>query len=57
MNFRNITETDYSNLPNFEKFVQDRGFEFDTENELKSAYNRYQKIQNGALLSEEEFLV
>ena len=50
------TAKKYNELSDFEKFVLDRGHEFDTEAELQSAYERFRKTQHGTLLSLEEFL-
>ncbi|MDD2956392.1 MAG: hypothetical protein PHD67_08770 [Oscillospiraceae bacterium] len=44
------------NLPQFEKFVLDRGWEFPTEEGLKAAYDRLWKSCHGILLSKEEFM-
>ncbi len=52
---RNDTE-DYSKFNEFEKFVLDRGFEFQTEAALKAGYDRLWKAHHGVLLSEKEFL-
>lgn len=48
--------TDYSKLNEFEKFVLDRGYNYQTEAELKAGYDRLWKTRRGILLSEEEFL-
>ena len=42
---------DTANLPPFEKFVLDRGWNFKTEESLKSAYDRLWKSYHGILLS------
>ena len=47
--------TDYSKLNEFEKFVLDRGYNYQTEAELKAGYDRLWKTRRGILLSEEEF--
>ena len=47
---------DYDQTSEFEKFVLNRGFEFDTETELNAAFHRCQSVHNGILLSEEDFL-
>lgn len=52
---RDTTEN-YNSLNEFERFVLDRGFEFQTETALKAGYDRLWKSRHGILLSEEEFL-
>lgn len=47
---------DTANLTPFEKFVLDRGWNFKTEESLKSAYDRLWKSYHGILLSKEEFM-
>ena len=53
---RNATK-DFNTLNDFEKFVLDRGFEFQTEADLKAGYDRLWKARHGVLLSEKEFLL
>lgn len=43
-------------LSDFEKFVLDRGFEFDTEEALKAGYDRRWKAAHDILLTEAEFI-
>ncbi len=52
---RDTTEN-YNSLNEFERFVLDRGFEFQTETALKAGYDRLWKSLHGILISEEEFL-
>ena len=50
------TETqDFSKLGDFERFVLDRGFLFDTEEDLKAGYDRRWKAAHGILISAEEY--
>lgn len=52
-----IRETaDYEHLSRYDKFVLDRGFEFETEEALAAAYSRSAKAAKGILLSKEEFI-
>lgn len=44
------------NLPQFEKFVLDRGYEFPTEEGLKAAYDRVWRASHGIMATREEFL-
>lgn len=46
---------DTAHLSDFEKFVLDRGYEFETEGELKAGYDRLWKASHGILLTAEEF--
>lgn len=48
--------TDFNNLSDFEKFVLDRGFYYDTEETLKAAYDRVWKSRHGILITEDEFV-
>lgn len=48
--------TNFEKLPDFEKFVLDRGFYYDTEEALKAAYDRAWKSRHGILITEEEFV-
>ncbi len=48
---------DMANLTHFEKFVLDRGFNFDTEESLKAAYDRAWKASHGILITREEFML
>ena len=52
---RDTTEN-YNSLIEFERFVLDRGFEFQTKATLKVGYDRLWKSRHGIFLSEEEFL-
>lgn len=47
---------DTGNLPQFEKFVLDRGWEFKTEESLKAAYDRVWRASHGIMATREEFL-
>ena len=49
--------TDFKNLPDYEKFVLDRGFYYDTEETLKAAYDRARKSRHGILITENEFVI
>lgn len=50
------TETkDFNALSEYERFALDEGYRYDTEPELKAAFDRAQKARNGELLSKEEF--
>lgn len=44
-------------LTDYEKFVLDRGFEFNTEADLKAGYDRLWKSRHGILLTKDEFLI
>lgn len=48
--------TNFEKLPDFEKFVLDRGFYYDTEEKLKAAYDRAWKSRHGILITEDEFV-
>lgn len=48
--------TDFANLSDFEKFVLDRGFYYDTEETLKAAYDRAWKSRHDILITEDEFV-
>lgn len=48
--------TDGAKLSDFEKFILDRGFYFETEEALKAGYDRYWKSGHGILLTEAEFI-
>lgn len=48
--------TDYSKASDFERFVLNCGYEFDTEAELAAAFQRSQNASGGILLTQEEFL-
>lgn len=50
------TTTDFSKLEDFEKFVLDRGYEFETENALRAGYDRAWKCAHGILITEDEFV-
>ena len=41
----------------YKKFLCDRGWEFETEAEVKAAYARMKKASAGEVLTEEEFLL
>ena len=45
----------YGSLSDFDKFVLDKGFSYETKNALESAYQRKEKVRQGALVTEEEF--
>lgn len=47
---------DLSKLTDYEKFVLDRGFYYDTEETLKVAYDRAWKSRHGILITEDEFV-
>lgn len=50
------TETkDYNALGEYERFVLDEGFLYDTKETLKAAFDRLKKARNGELLTKEEF--
>lgn len=49
------TTKDFSKLNDFERFVLDRGYLYDTEEELKSGYDRLWKATHGILVTAEEF--
>lgn len=50
------TETeDFNSLNDFEKFILDRGYLYDTEAELKAGYDRSWKARHGILVTAEEF--
>lgn len=46
---------DAANLTDFEKFVLDRGYLYETEESLKAGYDRAWKAHHGILLTAEEF--
>lgn len=48
--------TNFENLPDFERFVLDRGFYYDTEEKLKAAYDRAWKSRHNILVTEDEFI-
>lgn len=48
---------DFTKLSIYEKFILDRGFEFNTEEELKAGYDRLCKCRHGILLTEAEFII
>ena len=48
---------DYTELTNFEKFVLDRGYEFDTEDALQAGYSRLSKCHQDILITQDEFIV
>lgn len=53
-----IRETaDLARLTNFEKFVLDRGWKYNTKEDLKAGYDRAWKCSRNVMLSEEEFIV
>lgn len=50
------TETkDFNSLNDFEKFILDRGYLYDTEEELKAGYDRAWKASHGIMVTVEEF--
>lgn len=49
------TTQDFSKLNEFEKFILDRGYLYDTEEELKAGYDRLWKARHGILVTAEEF--
>ena len=49
------TTQDFSKLNDFEKFILDRGYLYDTEEELKAGYDRSWKASHGILVTAEEF--
>ena len=50
------TETkDFNSLNDFEKFILDRGYLYDTEEELKAGYDRSWKASHGIMVTAEEF--
>ena len=50
------TETkDFNALNDFEKFILDRGYLYDTEAKLKAGYDRAWKACHGIMVTEEEF--
>jgi len=53
-----IRETaDSTKLTDFEKFILDRGWEFETEEALKAGYDRLWKCRHDILITEEEFVI
>jgi len=48
--------TDRAKLSDFQNFILDRGYEFETEYELKAAYDRCWKARHDILLEKDEFL-
>jgi hypothetical protein len=48
--------TEFSKITDFEKFVLDRGWEFETEERLRAAYDRLWKCVHGILITEDEFI-
>lgn len=50
------TTTDFSKLSDYEKFVLDRGFYYETEEKLKAAYDRVWKSRHDILITEDEFI-
>lgn len=50
------TTTDFSKLTDFEKFVLNSGFYYDTEEDLKAAYDRAWKSRHDILVTEDEFV-
>lgn len=52
-----IRETAGNAITDFEKFVLDRGFEFETEEALKAGYDRIWKCKHDILITEEEFVI
>lgn len=49
------TTQDFSKLNDFEKFILDRGYLYETEEELKAGYDRAWKAIHGILVTAEEF--
>lgn len=49
------TTQDFSKLNDFEKFILDRGYLYDTEEELKAGYDRPWKARHEILVTAEEF--
>lgn len=49
------TTQDFSKLNDFEKFILDRGYLYDTEEELKAGYDRSWKARHEILVTAEEF--
>lgn len=49
--------TDFSKLNDYEKFILDRGWEFKTEELLRTAYDRFWRCSRGIVLTEEEFVI
>ena len=47
---------DFSKLTDYEKYVLDRGWEFKTEEELKTGYDRLWKCSHDILITEDEFI-
>lgn len=41
----------------FDKFILDRGYEFDTEEELHAGYDRLAKCKNNILITQDEFII
>jgi len=46
---------DFSKLSEFERFVLNSGYRFDTKEGLKAGFDRRQKTNDGIMLTEEEF--
>ena len=49
------TTQDFSKLNDFEKFILDRGYLYETEEALKAGYERAWKANHGIMLTKEEF--
>ena len=49
------TTQDFTKLNDFEKFILDCGYLYDTEEELKAGYDRSWKASHGILVTAEEF--
>jgi len=50
-------EADTAKLTSFERFILDRGWEFETEEAFKAGYDRFWKCQHDILITEEEFVI
>lgn len=52
-----VRETaDFKRLTEYEKFILDRGYEYETEADLKASYDRLWKSKHGILITLDEFL-
>lgn len=48
---------EFSNLSDFEKFVLDHGFQYETKSELQAGYDRHWKAYHDILVTQDEFIV
>jgi len=45
-----------STMPDYDQFVQDRGWEFGTDEELNAAYQRLNMCRDGLIITEDQFI-